>query len=430
VGSSVLTDVFSRTGGVLHAEGVALDDLAARVGTPAFVYSANHVRGRYEALHAALEGIPHRIHYSLKANACGGILAVLRELGSGADVVSGGELFRALRAGFAPGDIIFGGVGKTEDELREGIAAGVKLINVESLAEIELANDIAASLGSTADLGFRVNPEVAVESAHKYTKTGEKGHKFGIPYDDVEHAANLARGLRNVRIRGIGMHVGSQLRSLDAHRAGAERLLSLIDPVQRITGNSLAALDLGGGLPVRYDDESEADVAGFASIVRDAGLRSKLEILVEPGRFMVANSGVLLTRVLYRKRTGGTEYVVVDAGMTELLRPSHYDAYHRIEAVSRDDSSSGIVADVVGPVCESGDFFARARSVPDIPPGEFLAIHSVGAYGFVMASHYNARRRAVEVMVDGSRWAIASHRETYEDLVRQEPHSLEWRDGT
>jgi diaminopimelate decarboxylase len=411
-------------------EGVPLDEIARDVGTPAFIYSASHVRGRYMALHSAMEDVPHRVHYSLKANACGGILRVLREAGSGADVVSGGELFRALRAGFTPEDIIFGGVGKTEDELREGISAGVKLLNVESLAELELANDIAAALGRTANIGFRVNPEVAVESAHKYTKTGEKGHKFGIPYDEVEHAASLAQGLRNIRLRGIGMHVGSQLRSLDAHRAGAERLLSLVESVQRIAGKSLVSLDLGGGLPVRYDDESEADVSGFASIARDAAKRSNLEILLEPGRFMVANAGVLLTRVLYRKRTGGTDYVVVDAGMTELLRPSHYDAFHRIEGVTRDDSSSQIVADVVGPVCESGDFFARARSVPDVGPGEYLAIHSVGAYGFVMASHYNARRRAVEVMVDGARWAIATKRETYEDLVRQEPQSLEWRSGS
>jgi diaminopimelate decarboxylase len=202
-----------------------------------------------------------------------------------------------------------------------------------------------------------------------------------------------------------------------------------VESVQRITGNSLMSLDIGGGLPVRYDDESEADVIGFASIAREAANRSKLEVLVEPGRFMVANAGVLLTRVLYRKRTGGTDYVVVDAGMTELLRPSHYDAFHRIEAVSRDDAAPQIIADVVGPVCESGDFFARARSVPDVEPGEYLVIHSVGAYGFVMASHYNARRRAVEVMVDVTRWAVATKRETYEDLVRQEPHSLEWRNG-
>jgi diaminopimelate decarboxylase len=420
-------DVFSRTDNVLQAEGVPLEDIARGAGTPVFVYSSGHVRSRYEALHDAMADFRHRIHYSLKANACRGILGVLRESGSGVDVVSGGELYRALKAGFAPEEIIFGGVGKTADELREGISAGVKMINVESLAEIELADQIAGSLGRRVSIGLRVNPEVAVESAHKYTKTGEKGHKFGIPHDDVEHAANIAASLRHVRLAGIGMHVGSQLRSLDAHRAGAERLLALVDSVKRIPGVELSYLDLGGGLPVRYDDESEADVSGFAAIARDASARSGLEILVEPGRFMVANAGVLLTKVLYRKRTGGVEFVVVDAGMTELLRPSHYDAYHRIEAVNARASEASIVADVVGPVCESGDFFARARSVPDVQPGELLAIHSVGAYGFVMASHYNARRRAAEVMVDGTRWAVATQRESYEDLVRLEHQSLDWR---
>lgn len=420
-------EVFSRADNALHVEGVSLETIAREVGTPAFIYSAGHVRARYEALNAAMSDFPHRVHYSLKANACRGLLGVLLHEGSGVDVVSGGELYRALAAGFTPKDIIFGGVGKTADELREGIAAGVKMINVESLAEIELANQIAESLGKRVSIGLRVNPEVAVESAHKYTKTGEKGHKFGIPHDDVEHAARVAASLRHVRLVGIGMHVGSQLRSLDAHRAGAERLLALVDSVKRIPGVELAYLDIGGGLPVRYDNESEADVSGFAIIARDAATRSGLEILVEPGRFMVANAGVLLTQVLYRKRTGGTEFVVCDAGMTELLRPSHYDAYHRIEAVTREDSSPSVVADVVGPVCESGDFFARGRNVPDVQPGELLAIHSVGAYGFVMASHYNARRRPAEVLVDGARWAVATQRESYEDLVRQERQSLEWR---
>ncbi len=223
------------------------------------------------------------------------------------------------------------------------------------------------------------------------------------------------------------MHVGSQLRSLDAHRAGTERLLALVDVARAAGATHLASLDLGGGLPVRYSDEDDADLDGFAAIARAAATRSGLEILVEPGRFIVANAGVLLTRVLYRKRSGGTEYVVVDAGMTELLRPSHYDAFHRIEPVESPDSAPGIVADVVGPVCETGDFLARARDCPDVQPGALLAVHSVGAYGFVMASHYNARPRVPEVVVDGGRWALATARESYADLVRHERVHLEWR---
>jgi diaminopimelate decarboxylase len=427
VGAGVLTDYFARAGGTLLAEDVPLRAIADAAGTPAFVYSAAHVRDRYQALSRALGDTPHRIHYSLKANSCRGLIDVLRAEGSGVDVVSGGELFRALRAGFAPQDIIFGGVGKSAREIQEGIDAGVKLLNVESLPELRLVNELAGTTGRQANVGFRVNPEVAVESAHHYTKTGEKGHKFGIPYDEVEHAAQVAAELPNIRLCGLGMHVGSQLRTLDAHRAGTERLLTLVDSVRRSGLSTLASLDLGGGLPVRYSDEGEADVEGFAAIARDAAGRSGLEILIEPGRFMVANAGILLTRVLYRKRNGGTEYVVVDAGMTELLRPSHYDAYHHIEPVDQVEAAAEVVADVVGPVCESGDFLARARSLPDVQPGALLAVRSVGAYGFVMASHYNARPRAAEVLVDGGRWALVTARETYADLVRHERANPEWR---
>jgi len=427
VGSLLLTEYFTRHEGELAAEGVSLRDIADAEGTPAFVYSAGHVRAQYQALRRALEGVRCRVHYSLKANSCAALLHVLRAEGCGADVVSGGELYRAARAGFESGDIILGGVGKTRDEIRAGVEGGVKLLNVESLAELEIVDDIAGEAGRIASVGVRVNPEVAVESAHHYTKTGERGHKFGVPYDDVEHVARVAKSLKNIRLRGVGMHVGSQLRTLDAHRNGAERLLALVETLRAGGMTDLAYLDLGGGLPVRYNDERDADVEGFAGIARDVAARSGLEILLEPGRFMVANAGVLVTRILYRKRSGGTEYVIVDAGMTELLRPSHYDAFHRIEPVTARDGNGEIVADIVGPVCESGDFLARGRRIPDAEVGDLLAVHSVGAYGFVMASHYNARVRPAEVIVDGDRYAVATTRESYADLVRQENAPLVWR---
>jgi diaminopimelate decarboxylase len=221
------------------------------------------------------------------------------------------------------------------------------------------------------------------------------------------------------------MHVGSQLRTLDAHRKGADRLVTLVEEARQAGAQDLMYLDLGGGLPVRYDSEDEADVESFAEIARAAAVKSRLSIIVEPGRYVVANAGALLTRVLYRKRNGGVEYVIVDAGMTELLRPSHYDAFHRIESVS--DRGGSVIADVVGPVCESGDFLARGRTLPDVSPGDLLAVQSVGAYGFVMASHYNARPHCAEVLVDGGRWALATARETYADLVRHERAHLEWR---
>ena len=425
MGTSVLTDTLARHNGVLCVDDVSLSAIAREVGTPAFVYSAAHVRARYGALVAALAHIPHRVHYSLKANSCRALLGVLRDAGSGADVVSGGELFRAVRAGFRPPDIIFGGVGKSIREIEEAIAASVKLLNVESVAELELVDALARRLGRTARVGLRVNPEVAVESAHEYTKTGERGHKFGIPYDEIESAVHVALKLRHVRLCGIVMHVGSQLRTLDAHRQGTERLLALVDMARAAGASHLSFLDLGGGLPVTYSDEPGADLEGFGEIAREAAEHTGLEILVEPGRFLVANAGVLLTRVLYRKRSGGTEYVVVDAGMTELVRPSHYDAFHAIEAVEPRDGE--MVADIVGPVCESGDFLARGRSISVVEPRDLLAVQSAGAYGFVMASHYNARPRAAEVIVDGGQFALSTARETYADLVRHERAHLDWK---
>ena len=427
MGAGVLTPAFNRQAGTLHAEDVPLADIASGAGTPAFVYSLAHVRARYALLDAALSGVPHRIHYSLKANSCRAMLSALHKAGCGADVVSGGELFRALRAGFAPADIVFGGVGKTEHEIDEAVQCGVHLLNAESLHELELISAIAVRRGRAVNVGLRMNPGVAVESAHAFIKTGERGHKFGIPHDESDAAVRLALRLPNIKLRGIVMHVGSQLRSLDAHRDGAERLLETVAAARAAGAPDLAYLDLGGGLAVDYNGEPESDLGALATIARDAAVRSGLEILVEPGRYIVANAGVLLTRVLYRKRSGGTEYVVTDAGMTELLRPSHYDAFHRVEVVG--ERGGAIIADIVGPVCESGDFLARGRELPDVQPGDLLAVHSAGAYGFVMASHYNARPRVAEVVVDGARWAVATARESYADVVRHERAHLEWSAG-
>jgi diaminopimelate decarboxylase len=425
VGQVVLTDSFPRIDGVLHAESIPLAMIAAGVGTPAFVYSAQHLRDRYTALTSALDGVPHHVHYSLKANACRGVLQVLRELGCGVDVVSGGELFRALAAGFAPADILFGGVGKSDAEIVDGVRAGVKLLNVESRAEITRVAAAAEAAKRVVDIGIRVNPEVEVSASHAYIETGESGHKFGVPSDEVAGAIAQVVASPWLRLRAIVMHVGSQLQSLDAYRAGATRLVEIAAAAKAVGAKDIAFLDIGGGLAVRYDDEQEPDLAAFAAIVREAHEASGLTILLEPGRYLVANSGVLLTNVLYRKRSGPTEYVITDAGMTELIRPSHYDAYHRIEPVA--PTTGTIRADIVGPVCETGDFLARDREVADVAPGALLAVFSVGAYGYVMASHYNARPRPAEVLVDGDRWAVVTARETYADLVRHERTSLDWR---
>jgi len=425
MGQGVLTAGFPRVDGALHAEGVPLARIAAEVGTPAFVYSAALVRDRYRALDAALAAVPHRIHYTLKANSNRALLGVLRELGCGVDVVSGGELHRALRAGFAGGDIIFGGVGKTDEELREALETGVALINVESEAEVRALGRLAGALGVEARISLRVNPEVTVDAAHHYIKTGERGHKFGIPFDDALHVARVAAGLPGVVLAGLDMHLGSMLTHVEPYRAGAARLAALCGQIRDAGITTLRHLDVGGGLSVRYADETPIDLAEFAAVVQPVVQATGLALIVEPGRFIVGNAGVLLTRVLYRKHSGGKEYVVADAGMTELLRPSYYNAYHRIEMVEA-AGPRGLM-NVVGPVCESGDFLALDRDMDDPPAGAVLAVFDAGAYGSVMGSNYNSRRRPAEVLVDGDRFAVVVARESYDDLVRREVDQPDWR---
>ena len=425
MGESVLTRAYARVDGALACEGVPLSTIAQAVGTPTYVYSANAVREQYTRLAAALHGVPFRIHYSLKANSNLALLQLLRSLGSAADVVSAGELYRARRAGFAPADIIFGGVGKTEREIADGLDAGVLLLNVESEDELRIVDRLAGERGMVAPVAIRVNPEITVETPHSYIRTGEKGHKFGIPYDEVRDVARVAGALPNVVLRGLDMHVGSQLSRLDAYRDGIDRILELLEQLRSDGADRLRYLDIGGGLAVTYDAEEPTDLERYAEIVVPAVRSTGLELIVEPGRYMVGNAGVLISRVLYRKRSGGKELLVVDAGMTDLLRPSHYNAYHRIEGVGSVDGRSRV--DVVGPVCESGDFLALDRELEDLRPGDLIAVHSAGAYGYVMASNYNTRGKPAEVLVDGERFALVTARESYEHLVMPELLEPEWR---
>jgi diaminopimelate decarboxylase len=434
VGASVLTTVgaFPRLDGALWCESVPLARIADAVGTPVYVYSAAAVRAQYTALDAALEPIPHRIHYSVKANGNLALLQLLRSLGAGVDIVSGGELDRARRAGFRGSDIIFGGVGKTARELREALDAGVLLINIESEAEAELLSQIAARAGVTAPVALRINPEVTVDTPHPYTRTGERGMRFGIPVDEALAVAQRVRRLPSLRLVGLDAHIGSQVAGVEPHERATARLVELVQGLRAAgAGGDLRFLDIGGGLAVSYGDTEATDVPTFARTVVGAVAPTGLTLLVEPGRYLVANAGVLVTRVLYRKRSGGKTHVITDAGMTDLLRPSHYHAYHQIEPVSLDPQQSARPesVDISGPVCESGDFFALDRPIPPVAPGDLLVIHSTGAYGFVMASNYNARPRPPEVLVDGSRHAIVREREGYDDLVRHEPVDPIWTDG-
>ncbi|HEY2851546.1 MAG TPA: diaminopimelate decarboxylase [Gemmatimonadaceae bacterium] len=425
MGPVVLSAGFARTEGALRCEGVPLATIAEAAGTPSYVYSSSTIRNRYELLATTLAPVPHRIHYTLKANSNRAILRLVQSLGGGVDVVSGGELYRSLQAGFAPEDIIFGGVGKTARELDEALAAGVLLLNVESEPELLLIDELAARRGIRAPVSIRVNPEITVDAAHQYIRTGEKGHKFGVPFDDALRVAETAARLAHVDLLGLDMHLGSQLSRVDPYRIGTERLTSLAKDLSTRGVASLRYLDIGGGLGVRYDSEEPPDLARFANSVLPLVEESGLQLIMEPGRFVVGNAGVLLTRVLYRKHSGGKEYVITDAGMTELLRPSHYGAFHRIEAVETREQR--IKADVVGPVCESGDFLALDRELQAVQPGDLVAVFDVGAYGFVMASNYNSRPRGAEILVDGDRFAIVTEREDYETLVQQEVDEPEWR---
>ncbi len=418
---------FPYIDGVLHCDAVPAAVIAEAAGTPTYVYSAGIIRQQYRRLDAAFARVPHRIHYSVKANSNLAILRLLQAEGAGVDIVSGGELYRAREAGFAGGDVVFSGVGKRARELHEALAAGVLFVNVESEGELLLLDAVARERGVIAPVALRVNPEVAVDNPHEYIRTGEKGHKFGIPFDDVPRVARETRDLPNLKLVGLDMHIGSQIASWEPYDAALARLVALLVRVRADGAADIRYLDVGGGLAVTYDDEAPADVARFAAGVIEATRGLDVTLVLEPGRFLVAESGILLTEVLFRKRSGGKEYVITDAGMNDLLRPSHYEAFHRIDAVR--PTGEQVVADVVGPVCESGDFLALDRATDDVQPGGLLAVRTTGAYGFSMASNYNSRPRPAEVLVDGERFAIVTERERYEDLVRQERASLDWRVG-
>jgi diaminopimelate decarboxylase len=422
VGQGVLTDTrfadagLDRQGGALVMAGVPLGDIARAVGTPVYVYNAGAIRARYRALDSALAALPHRICYAVKANSTLGVLRLLRDLGAGADIVSGGEMARALAAGFPAERIVFSGVGKAAGELREAVRARLGHLNVESVEELHRLGAIADEERADVAVGIRVNPDVTTET-HPYISTGKSGIKFGVPVDQVPAAADFIAAHPRLRLTTLAMHLGSQLSDTDPFRQGIARLLEL---AARLRGrHALDVLDIGGGLGIRYHHEQAMDPDRFAEAVVPLLAPAGYTVYLEPGRFLVGSAGVLLTEVLYRKHSGGKEFIVVDAGMNDLVRPSHYQAYHEIVALDAGDRPP-IRADVVGPVCETGDFLALDREVPDVAAGDHLAVLGAGAYGFVMASNYNSRPRAAEVVVDGDRWWVARARERVEQLFEGE----------
>ncbi len=423
MGTGVLTMPFPRVDGELTAGAYGLSELAERFGTPLYVYDLEQIEERYHAFARAFQDIDHLIAYSVKANGNLALLHRLGSLGAGADIVSLGELYRALRAGIPAERMVFAGVGKTKVELQEGLQAGIHVFNVESRGELERLDAVAAAMRVVAPFAVRVNPDILSPTFHEYTATGHAESKFGVPVEEAFELYAWARARPWLRARGVDVHIGSQILDPVPYFDALSRVVGMV-PKLREAGDELEFVDIGGGYGVPYHEEPRMIIADLANAILPLIRSVDLRLILEPGRFIVGEAGVLLTRVEYVKRVGRKWFVIVDGGMSELIRPSHYEAYHAIEPVILPGPRTVEVVDVVGPLCESGDFLARARPLELPEPGELLAVRTAGAYGFAMASNYNARRRPAEVMVEGERVHLVRRRETLEDLIRGE--SIPW----
>jgi diaminopimelate decarboxylase len=410
--------MFSYSQNDLYCEQVPLADLAARVGTPAYVYSSQTLLANYRAYDESFGDLPHTVCYAVKANSSLGVLALLAKAGAGFDIVSGGELFRVLQAAGDPAKVVFSGVGKTAAEVEYALASGIHSFNCESEAELALVDAMAARRGVKAGFSIRVNPDVDA-STHPYISTGLSKHKFGIAMAEAARVYQHARGYRNLAAEGVSCHIGSQLLDPSPILEAVDRVLALAAAL-RAQGDPINHVDLGGGLGVAYHGGEKAPaIPAFVESLRARLRDSGLSVMVEPGRSIAGPAGVLLTRVLYRKKNGAREFVVVDAAMNDLIRPALYHAHHEIIPV-RKNGLPPVTVDVVGPICETGDFLARDRQMANVMPGDFLAVCTAGAYGFVQASNYNSRPRAPEVLVEGGGYRVIRRRETYQDLVRGE----------
>jgi diaminopimelate decarboxylase len=411
-------NAFSYDQHALYCEGVALAEIAARVGTPCYVYSSATILENFRAYDENFGDLPHTICYAVKANGNLAVLDLLARAGAGFDIVSGGELFRVLKAGGAAGNVVFSGVGKTAAEIDDALAAGILTFNCESEPELALIDALAHRRGVKARVALRVNPDVHTDT-HDYISTGKLAHKFGVNIAEAESIYERARKLENLLIEGVSCHIGSLLLDPTPLMEAVDRVLALVESL-RAKGFDIRRADLGGGLGVAYaPDEVTPSIAEFVKCLRQRLEGRDLHVVLEPGRSIVAAAGVLLTKTLYRKTTAEKNFIVVDAAMNDLIRPALYDAYHEILPLRRNNNRR-IRADVVGPVCETGDFLARDREMADVLPGDVLSISTAGAYGFVQSSTYNARRRPAEVMVEGERWRVVRERESYEDLISGE----------
>ncbi len=416
-----MTD-FHVKDGVLYAEEIALTDIAATHGTPAYVYSAGHIRSQYNALKDALaRALPADrqplLCYACKANSNLAVLKLLSSLGSGLEVVSEGEFSRGLRAGFDASRIVSTGVGKSDSEIRAQIKAGIHQINVESIPELENIGRIAADMGTDVSVVFRLNPDVSGGGHHKIS-TGRKRDKFGLSRDGIFRAYAAAEKMDHVNAVGLSMHIGSQVFDVGAFKKAFDILPDIVAQL-RAKGHEVSRLDIGGGFPIKYDDESLLDLDAYAQWVNDIIVPLDTLIIMEPGRYLVGNAGVLLTEVTYVKETQDTDFLILNAAMNDLIRPTLYEAYHAIEPVQNRDALLKTY-DVVGPICETGDTFAQAREIPAMKAGDLAVIRSVGAYGYCMSSNYNTRGRPPEILVDGDKMAVIRARETYSDIIDQD----------
>ncbi|MBI4666346.1 MAG: diaminopimelate decarboxylase [Nitrospinae bacterium] len=410
---------FEYKDGEYHCEDVPLSRIAEKVGTPFYCYSSATLKRHFEVFDKAFESVPHLICFAVKANSNLAVLKLFAKSGGGADIVSGGELFRALKAGVPAERIVYAGVGKTRDEIRQALQAGILMFNVESSQELMAIDAVAAEMGVKARVTLRVNPDVDAKT-HPYISTGLKQNKFGISYTSALEEYRQARTLANIEIVGIHKHIGSQITQIAPFVDALEKTLDLVRQLKE-EGIVIRYIDIGGGLGITYKDEAPPHPKDLADAVAPLLKDTGCTIVFEPGRVLVGNAGALVTRVLYTKHNEGKTFFVVDAGMNDLARPSLYGSYHGILPVSAEVAErKKVSADVVGPICESGDFLAKDRVLPSFKQGELMSVMSAGAYGFTMSSNYNSRRRVAEVMVNGSNFEVVRERETMEDLIRGE----------
>jgi len=415
--SSSLPPALSYRAHHLHMEDVSLDRLMIETGTPAYVYSKARLLENYRRFDDAFKAINHQVLFAMKANSNGAILSLLGKAGSGADIVSAGELFRARRAGIPADRIVFSGVGKRPDEIRLALEAGILLFNVESVEELHMIDQVAAAAHKAAPVSIRVNPDVDALT-HDHITTGKKENKFGIALTKALPVFRLASKLPRISLMGVHVHIGSQITSTRPYTATLHKVLDLVDRLET-EGIPLRYIDLGGGLGIRYRDEKPPTPKQLADELYPRLRNRDVKLLLEPGRFLVGDAGILLTRVLFRKTAGTKHFLIVDAAMNDLARPALYDAYHEVYPV-HEKKGKKITADVVGPVCETSDYLARNRSIRLLEQGEALAVATAGAYGYVMGSQYNSRPRLPEILVHGHKWTVIRERETLEDLVRGE----------